>query len=265
MMGIDASAGAVRSAGARHSYVACAAGADLAALVGLIATRLGADAECTVLVFFGNYGDVSDVAREELLALKDRYLARLALHFIMEREPEEGELLSGRLDAPKLQALAKEFFAPLAVHEYVLLGAAGVVAPLQQQLVALGVAPQKIHADADANAEVAPAVHVPPAPSAPLAVAGETQVDVIMDGRRRVFTMHTGTENILDAAARAGLDLPFSCRAGVCSTCRTKLVRGEVELAQNYALEDWELAQGFILACQAHAKTPQLEITYDET
>ena len=85
-----------------------------------------------------------------------------------------------------------------------------------------------------------------------------------MDGRRRSFTMRTGTETILDAAARAGIELPFSCKAGVCSTCRTKLVRGKVDLAQNYALEDWELEQGFILACQAHAKTPEIELTYDE-
>ena len=85
-----------------------------------------------------------------------------------------------------------------------------------------------------------------------------------MDGRRRTFTMLTGTESILDAAARANVELPFSCKAGVCSTCRTKLVRGEVDLAQNYALEDWELEQGFILACQAHAKTPEIELTYDE-
>ena len=88
--------------------------------------------------------------------------------------------------------------------------------------------------------------------------------DRIRDYPRQLFTMRTGEESILDAAARAGLDLPFSCRAGVCSTCRTKLLRGEVELAQNYALEDWELAQGFILACQAHAKTSDLEISYDE-
>ena len=85
-----------------------------------------------------------------------------------------------------------------------------------------------------------------------------------MDGRRRSFTMATGTESILDAAARAGIELPFSCKAGVCATCRTKLVRGQVDLAQNYALEDWELEQGFILACQAHAKTPEIELTYDE-
>jgi ring-1,2-phenylacetyl-CoA epoxidase subunit PaaE len=86
-----------------------------------------------------------------------------------------------------------------------------------------------------------------------------------MDGRRRAFPMRTNDESILDAAARAGIELPFSCRAGVCSTCRTKLVRGQVEMAENYALEDWELAQGFILACQSHAKTPEIELTYDET
>jgi ring-1,2-phenylacetyl-CoA epoxidase subunit PaaE len=77
--------------------------------------------------------------------------------------------------------------------------------------------------------------------------------------------MNTHTESVLEAAARAGLDLPFSCKAGVCSTCRTKLVRGQVDLAQNYALEDWELEQGYILACQAHAKTPELELNYDES
>ena len=85
-----------------------------------------------------------------------------------------------------------------------------------------------------------------------------------MDGRRRSFAMHRDTESILDAASRAGIDLPFSCKAGVCSTCRTKLVRGQVEMAQNYALEDWELEQGFILACQSHAKTPEIELNYDD-
>jgi ring-1,2-phenylacetyl-CoA epoxidase subunit PaaE len=106
-----------------------------------------------------------------------------------------------------------------------------------------------------------PAAHpTPPAKAA----TPETRVELAMDGRRRAFTMQTGTESILDAAARAGIELPFSCKAGVCATCRTKLVRGEVDLAQNYALEDWELEQGFILACQAHAKTPEIELTYDE-
>ena len=75
--------------------------------------------------------------------------------------------------------------------------------------------------------------------------------------------MRMNDELVLDAAIRAGLELPFSCRAGVCSTCRTKLVRGEVEMEQNYALEDWEVEQGYVLACQARVKTPVLELDYD--
>jgi ring-1,2-phenylacetyl-CoA epoxidase subunit PaaE len=255
------SAPAVAGAGAHRFYVALAAGADLAALVMRVATRLRDEAGCSFLVFYGNYGDVSDAAREELLALKDQYLGRLALYFIMDREPEEGELLSGRLDAQKLRAVATEFFQLAAVDQYFLMGAGGAVALLHAQLVQLGVAPQRIHAAESAAAATGEPLGAAAAPAA----AGQTQVEFVMDGRRRVFTMQTGTESILEAAARAGLDLPFSCRAGVCSTCRTKLVRGEVELAQNYALEDWELAQGFILACQAHAKSAELEITYDET
>src|SRR5262249_37891072 len=91
-----------------------------------------------------------------------------------------------------------------------------------------------------------------------------SEVTVQMDGRRRTFTMKMDDETVLDAAMRAGLELPFSCRAGVCSTCRTKVVSGEVEMAQNYALEDWELEQGYVLACQSRVKTPTLELDYDE-
>jgi ring-1,2-phenylacetyl-CoA epoxidase subunit PaaE len=255
------SVAAAPSSGATGIYVALAAAGDLGALVQLVAARLSDEPRCAFLVFYGHYGEVSDAALEDLLALKDQHLGRLALHFIMEREPEEGELLSGKLDAHKLRAVAAELFEPLGVHEYFLVGAGSTVAPLRTQLLDLGVAPAKIHSDAG----TADAPRVIPGSEAPPAATGETQVEVIMDGRRRAFSMHTGTESILEAATRAGLELPFSCRAGVCSTCRTKLVRGEVELAQNYALEDWELAQGFILACQAHAKTAELEITYDET
>ena len=85
-----------------------------------------------------------------------------------------------------------------------------------------------------------------------------------MDGRRRSFTMKLEGETVLDGAARAGIELPFSCRAGVCSTCRTKVVRGEVAMAQNYALEDWEVEQGYVLACQSHVKRAPLELDYDE-
>lgn len=248
---------------ARATYAAFSSGADIAPLVAQVSAHLLDDPTCSFIVFYGNYGERSELALEELLALKDQYLERLALHFVMDREPEEGELLTGKLDAQKLRALAGAFFDARNVREYFVTGTGGDVAELHAELERLGVEPGRIRALQSISG--ATATQEPSLAAAPVAEAGMTQVAVIMDGRRRTFTMRTGEESILDAGARAGLDLPFSCRAGVCSTCRTKLVRGEVDLVQNYALEDWELAQGFILACQAHAKTAELEITYDET
>jgi ring-1,2-phenylacetyl-CoA epoxidase subunit PaaE len=101
-------------------------------------------------------------------------------------------------------------------------------------------------------------------PEKPALAADESAVTILMDGRRRTFTMRMNDEVVLDAAARAGLELPFSCRAGVCSTCRTKVVKGAVEMEQNYALEEWEVEQGYVLACQSRVTTPALELDYDE-
>jgi ring-1,2-phenylacetyl-CoA epoxidase subunit PaaE len=262
-MSTSASANTSQPPAKSPTYVALAAGSALSALLPLVAKRLLDEPTCRVLVFFGNYDDRSDMQVEQLLALKDCNLERLTLHFVMEREPEEGELLNGRLDAQKLRAFAAQLFDVRTVAEFFMTGPTGLVAELQEELQKLGVEAARIAAG-NCGSKVSPDPK-PHATVAPPAEVGVTQVAVVMDGRRKGFSMHTGTESILDAAARAGIDLPFSCRAGVCSTCRTKLVRGEVELTQNYALEDWELAQGFILACQAHAKTAELEITYDET
>ena len=89
-------------------------------------------------------------------------------------------------------------------------------------------------------------------------------VTVLMDGRRRTFTMRMGGETLLDAAASAGIDLPYSCRAGVCSTCRAKLTAGEVDMDVNFALEDYEVARGFVLTCQSHPITERVTVSYDD-
>jgi ring-1,2-phenylacetyl-CoA epoxidase subunit PaaE len=224
-----------------------------------------------VLVFCATQSEEHAEPLEELLALKDRHLDRLSLSFVMNREPEEDELLSGRLDCAKVRAIAAKLFDPTKVREYYVCGPQELVDTITGALKKMGVDDARVHggvvaapaASARAAAGASPVSADEPAVPTP-AAANETRVEIVMDGRRRAFSMHTGTESILDAAGRAGVDLPFSCRAGVCSTCRTKLVRGKVEMKENYALEDWELEQGFILACQSHATTPEIELNYDE-
>lgn len=267
------------------TFVAFAAGCGITPILSLAKTLLAGDPSARMVLFYGNRSYARGMLLEELLALKDRFLDRFALHFIMSGEPQEIELLNGRLDAAKVRQLAGGLFDASRGSDFFVCGPGTMIDDVSAALKALGVPPARIHSEhfsaTDTAARASPSQQGPCAPqsgtlsarqepagsaaAAQTAEQGVTQVEVVMDGRRRSFTMRTDEDTILDAAARAGIDLPFSCKAGVCSTCRTKLVRGRVELDQNYALEDWELEQGFILACQAHAKTPDLELNYDET
>jgi ring-1,2-phenylacetyl-CoA epoxidase subunit PaaE len=173
-----------------------------------------------------------------------------------------------------VREFAATLFRPGEIAEYFVCGPGDMIEQVGASLRALGVEGSRVHAEhfsaataPEGAARAAAAAQAPtPAPAPAAAGPGGTQAEVtiVMDGRRRVFSMAVNAETVLDAAARAGIELPFSCRAGVCSTCRTKVVRGEVEMAQNYALEDWELEQGYVLACQSRVKSETLVLDYDE-
>jgi len=255
------------------SYVAFAAGCGITPVLS-VARALLALPEKRVILFYGNSSSARTMCLEELLALKDRHLERLSLHFLMSREPQEVELYNGRIDGERVRELAATLFRPGEIAEYFVCGPGDMIEQVGASLRALGVENSRIHAEhfsaAMAGEVSGPAAVAPGSPAAAAsapAVApdgSQAEVTIVMDGRRRVFAMQMNAETVLDAAARAGIELPFSCRAGVCSTCRTKVVRGEVEMAQNYALEDWELEQGYVLACQSRVKSETLELDYDE-
>ena len=258
------------------TYVAFAAGCGITPVLSVIRSLLSRPGT-RVILFYGNTASARAMCLEELLALKDRYLERLSLHFLMSREPQEVELYNGRIDAQRVRQFGGTLFQPLAVSEYFVCGPGDMIEQVTSTLRELGVEGARVHAEHFTVATVEglgqraalelPSSTVAPAAApraAPVAAAGSAEVSVLMDGRRRSFSMRMEDETVLDAAARAGVELPFSCRAGVCSTCRTKVIRGEVEMAQNYALEDWELEQGYVLACQSRVKSPVLELDYDE-
>jgi ring-1,2-phenylacetyl-CoA epoxidase subunit PaaE len=272
------------AAAGRGTCVAFAAGCGITPIVSIARRWLEAGPSGRVVLFYGNRAMARAMCLEELLALKDRYLDRLSLHFLMSREPQEADIYNGRLDGGRIRQLAASFFAPLEVAEYFVCGPGDMIDTASRVLRDLGASGDRIRAEhfTVSTAAHAAATAVPEsvrragvgtadalgvaARSEPSArdSPGTAEVTVIMDGRRRSFTMRMNAESVLDGAAKAGLELPFSCRAGVCSTCRTKVVRGEVAMNQNYALEDWELEQGYVLACQSKVKSPELELDYDE-
>jgi ring-1,2-phenylacetyl-CoA epoxidase subunit PaaE len=260
-----------REAVAGALYVGFAAGCGITPILSVTRALLARGAR--VILFYGNTGSARTMCLEELLTLKDRYLERLSLHFVMSREPQEAALYNGRIDAARVRQFAAALFRPQEVREFFLCGPGDMIEQVAATLRELGVEGARVHAEhftlATTGAEIAAAASsaaaapaVPEAPAAP--EAGTAEVTVLMDGRRRSFSMKMDDETVLDAAARAGVELPFSCRAGVCSTCRTKVIHGQVSMAQNYALEDWELEQGYVLACQSRVRSPALELDYDE-
>ena len=249
-------------AGDDRTYAAFTAGSGITPVLSIVRNTLAREPRSRFLLFYGNQNAARTMFMEELLALKDVHLARLSLNFLFTREPQDVELLNGRIDRHKVRELAGTLFDATGVDEYFLCGPGDMNDEVTAALLELGVHAERIHSERFAIAEATSA----PQPHAvtPAASGETTRVSVVMDGRRRSFTMARDGETVLEAAEQAGLDLPFSCRAGVCSTCRTKLAHGAVEMAANYALEPWEVEAGFVLACQSRPTTPELELDYDQ-
>ena len=261
-----------------RTYVAFASGCGITPVLSIVKTTLQADPANRFILFYGNSNTDRVMCLEELLGLKDRFIDRLALHFVMSREPQEVDLYNGRIDGGRVRELARKLFEANQVAEFFVCGPGDMIDQVSGVLRDLNVPADRIHSEhfreetatresaaataEDVSVDVGGAGSV--ADDAGAVDRDMAQVTVLMDGRRRNFTMKMNDDTVLDAAARAGLELPFSCRAGVCSTCRTKVISGEVEMEQNYALEDWELEQGYVLACQSRCKTPTLELDYDE-
>jgi len=257
------------SAERRHSYVAFAAGSGITPVLSLATDILAREPHSRFTLIYGNRSISRTMFLEETLALKNRYIDRFAAHFVMSREPQQTEWLNGRVDGHKVRELARHMAEVSTADEYFVCGPGGMVDELRNAIKELnGNAPirfERFTASAprpsESGAERTPAAALPQGAPVPQEVLAT--ISVTLDGRRRSFPMAPGDASVLDAAERAGLDLPFSCRSGICATCRARVTAGTAVMTHNIALEPWETHAGFVLCCQARPTTATLEISYD--
>ena len=246
----------------RH-YAAVAAGSGITPVLSLIATGLAVEPRSRFTVIFGNRYARSVMFAEELADLKDRYPTRLHLVHVLSREPQDAELLSGRVDADRFSRLvgASGLLDADDVDEWFLCGPYGMVTDVRAVLADRGVPDQAVHTELF---HVADAATPPSTPTTADAgpTAGEAEVTVLLDGRASTFTMPRAGR-VLDAALKVRSELPFACKGGVCSTCRAKITSGRVEMARNYALEPDEVAAGYVLTCQSSPTTDAITVDYD--
>ncbi|MGH9467818.1 MAG: 2Fe-2S iron-sulfur cluster-binding protein, partial [Terriglobales bacterium] len=226
-------------------YLAVAAGSGITPVLSLLKTTLRAEPHSQFTLVYGNRASSSILFREELADLKDRYLDRFSLVHVMTREHQDLDLLNGRLSAEKMEQLLR-YWGPLAGMDAVFLcGPQLLNRELTDSFRAAGYSAARIKIEqfaANQQRQQAGAA------GRPRAAATQTsrEVRLILDGRQYRFPIERERETILEAGLRAGLDLRFSCKSGVCATCRAKLVSGEVDMDGNFALEDNEIARGYI-------------------
>jgi ring-1,2-phenylacetyl-CoA epoxidase subunit PaaE len=243
----------------KKRYVFFAAGSGITPVISIIKTILQAEPESTVTLVYGNKNVSSIIFKEVLEGLKDTYLQRLSLFYILSRERTDADINHGRIDAEKCRQFSN-LVNFLSVDEFFICGPEKMIFIVKAFLEEKGINKRKIHFELFTT----PERKIKKIINSRMAVEGEgSAITVKLDGRSFDFQLDYNSNNILDEALAQGADLPFSCKGGVCTTCKAKIIEGEVEMEANYGLEPEEVKAGFILTCQSHPRSKKVVIDFD--
>lgn len=235
-----------------------AAGSGITPILSLMTTILAANATNRVTLVYGNRATGSVIFREEIAALKDRYLDRLAVLHILSREPQEIDALHGRITAAKMLHLAHRWIDFPTIDQAFLCGPAAMMEDVVMALRNSGLAAERIQREMFT-------VNAAPRLLSRRVVAADhaALIEFIIDGHRQNVQITNRTDSLLETALAHGLEVRYSCKSGVCATCRCKILAGKVDMDASYALEDYEIARGFVLACQAYPVSDKMTVDFD--
>ena len=246
----------------RKRYLAFAAGSGITPVLSIVKTTLAAEPLSTFTLVYGNRSSSSVIFREELAELKDYYRERLNLVYVMSREQQDVDLFNGRITREKCDALFERWINVSDHDAAFVCGPESMMHEVSAALLAHGMPKEAIKVELFAASIPKKKAHV--VQTRAQGAREESEVTVIVDGSHRSFAMAKDKESVLDAGLKQGIDLRYSCKGGVCATCRCKVVEGKVEMDANYALEDYEIARGFVLSCQAFPVTDRVVLDFDQ-
>jgi ring-1,2-phenylacetyl-CoA epoxidase subunit PaaE len=247
---------------AARTYLAVAAGSGITPILSITRSVLAREPGSRVVLLYGNRTTGSILFKGELEDLKDRHLDRLTVLHVLSRETQDVPLLSGRIDAGKLDTVLERVLPAASIDHAFLCGPYGLIEAAGTALEAHGLPPERVHVELFTPADDARRPAGALAGTRPTGTDPTAEAELVLGGRRHLLGLLPG-ETIVEAAHRAGIEAPYSCKGGMCCTCRARLVEGEVRMATNYSLEPWELAAGFVLTCQSRAVSGRVVVDYD--
>ena len=247
--------------GQARTYCGFAGGSGITPVLCLLKTALQTEPGSDFILLYGNRSSASIMFLEELAQLKNRFMGRLQVYHFLQDEEDDVALFNGRLDSGKIADILQSLIEPAAIDAAFICGPGPMMDAAEAGLAAAGVAPSRILIErftvgrmTEAQATVAREIEQK---------AAGLQVQLVLEGRKRTLTFDPDRGSILENARAAGMAAPFACKAGVCATCRAKLVTGEVAMKANYGLSKDEVAQGYVLTCQAVPLSASVLLDYD--
>ena len=253
---------------AHRHHVGIAGGSGITPILSIMKTVLAREPHARFTLLYGNRSLQSTMFKEELEDLKNRYLTRLVLHHVFSDEPTDSPLNMGVMNRDKLGEFLRSVVPAASIAHAYICGPVQMNDEAEAALLAAGVQEDRVHIE---RFGVAPQAGAGSAPGTDAVVhealpgdAEQARIVIIRDGLRREIEFRKQMPSILDAAAAAGMEVPFSCTSGVCGTCRAKLIEGEVRMERNFALDKAEVAAGFVLCCQAHPLTERVVLSFDD-
>jgi len=243
-------------------YVGLAGGSGITPVISIIKTVLETQPGARFVLLYGNRNTASVMFLEDLAGLKNRYMGRLELYHFLEDEAEEIELFNGRLDRAKVETVLDALIDVPSVDSFFICGPGPMMDGAEAALLARGVPANRILIERFTTGQLS-AEQLAEQEARQQKAAG-TQLIVTLDGRRARISFDPAKGNILDCVQAAGMPAPYACKGGVCTTCRAKILEGQVTMTKNYGLTEREVADGYVLTCQSVPATEQVVLSYDE-
>jgi len=248
---------------AKRHHLGIAGGSGITPILSIMKTVLSREPHSRFTLLYGNRSLQSTMFKEELEDLKNRYLTRLVLHHVFSDEHTDAPISMGLLDRAKVAEFLRTLVPAATIDHAFVCGPFMMNDEAEAALLEAGVPEDRIHIERfgvpQQEGAVGAVIHEAKPGDAELA-----HVVIIRDGLRREIEFRKEQPSILDAASAAGLEVPFSCTSGVCGTCRAKVIEGDVRMERNFALDKHEVANGFVLTCQAHPMTERVVLSFDE-
>jgi ring-1,2-phenylacetyl-CoA epoxidase subunit PaaE len=242
------------------SYLAFAGGSGITPVLSILKTTLAREPQSQFTLVYANRRVNTIMFREDLEDLKNTYMNRLTVIHVLESDAQDIDLFTGRIDEAKCAALFESWIDVSAIDTAFICGPEPMMLGIASSLRSHGMRDDAIKFELFASGQ--PGQLPQRVASAAAKGHAETQVTATLDGAAQSFTMRRD-QSVLDAALENTLDAPYACKAGVCSTCKCKLIAGEVEMLANHALEDYEVEAGYILSCQSYPVTDDIIVDYD--